>query len=228
MHTFVTTACARHGHREITLQTEQPPLIPNLERLLLDYFEGAVAAGEKFLPGQIVRVGWAVLRISDRSDGTLGVDERLIASGPPTWRGTVDNALADSWLQGEVARSIGLVERLAFPMQDQLFVVHECAATSVALELERAANEGLPPAASGWRLRCAADHDHGPASAAPLLAIAAKHPALVPFLALPHGTRVVVTFRPLPDGNVRFSPRIYDASGELVPIAGSYVAAMQA
>lgn len=228
MPTFVTTGCARHGHREVTLQTDDPLMVPDLERMLLEYFEGAVAKGEKFAPGQLLRVGWAVLRMCERADGTLGVEERELMSGPPTWREHVDRVLADTFLQREVARSVGCTDSIAFPMQDQLFVVHECATTSVALELERAPNEGLPPAASGWRLRCAANHDHGQPLAAPLLAMSAKHPVLVEMLALPHGTRVVVTFHAYPDGRVRIEPHIYEGDRELVPLADSYIAALQA
>jgi hypothetical protein len=46
--------------------------------------------------------------------------------------------------------------------------------------------------------------------------------------ALPHGTRVVITFRPAGDGEVRATPRIYDNGRELSPAPSSYIAALQA
>src|SRR5262245_14233860 len=71
--TFRTSQCARHRHPEFTVILRNGAFMPGLERVLLDYFEGRVAEGVKFMPEQLVQLGWARLKLVKRADGTLGV-----------------------------------------------------------------------------------------------------------------------------------------------------------
>ncbi|HUJ63558.1 MAG TPA: hypothetical protein VLX92_33895 [Kofleriaceae bacterium] len=230
MHSFVTTGCAKFGHRELTIQLVEPPPIPNLQRMLLGYFEHEVASGSRFLPGETLQLGWATLRICERSDGTFGVQERELVPRPE-WREAVDRALCDAWFQKEIAASVGLADELAFPRQDEAILVSSCADGTMAHVLLRLPITELPPNVSGWTLRCAADHEHGEPTLVPLLAVAALHPAFVQFLALPHGVTVTTTFRPksnAPVGMLRIDPHVYRDGAELAASPGSYLAALQA
>ncbi len=230
MERFRTSACAAHGHPEFTLQLAARCPIPDAQRMLLDYFEHAVGRGTKFLPGQTVQLGWATLRLRQRDDGTIGVEERGLTP-TETWAEQIDRAVRDVWYQREVVASVGLLEQLSFPRQDQGVMVADCAMDPGALVLIRLPDDDLPDAFSGWTLTCAGDHDHGERSVVPLLAIAAKQPSLVQLLALPHGTSVLVMYREKPDappGTVRIEPHVFRDGGELAPRPGSYLAALQA
>ena len=229
MQTFRTTTCAAHGHPEVTLQVGRPLPIPNIERMLLGYFEGAVARGTKFLPGQTVRVGWATLRIVERDDGTLGVCEREL-SPEVEWVEQVDRALHDTWAQREIVASVGLLDEMAFPAQDELVMISPCAEEAgEPVVMVRTAVEDLPHF-SGWSLQCAEDHDHGEPAFVPLLAIAANNPGLVQLLALPARTLVFVSWEQketAPEGQLRIEPHVFRGDDELVPQPGSYLAALQ-
>jgi len=229
MPTFRTTTCAAHGHREVTLQLTRALPIPNIERNLLDYFEGAVARGTKFLPGQTVRIGWATLKLVERDDGTLGVCEREL-SPEVAWVEQVDRALHDTWVQHEIVASVGLAGEIAFPSQDDLVMISPCAEDSgEPLVMVRTTVDDAPQF-SGWSLQCAEDHDHGEPAFVPLLAVAANHPGLVQLLALPPSTLVFVSWEEkasAPAGQLRIEPHVFRGDDELVPAPGSYLAALQ-
>ena len=230
MHTHRTTRCSAAGHRELTIQLVADPLLPDLHQVLIDYFEAAVARGSKFLPGQTVQLGWAVLRLRERDDGTIGVEERELTP-EPTWIEAVDRALRDVWLQREIVASVGLMDELAFPTQDEGALVADCVNDATELVMTRIAAADAPEGFSGWMVACAKDHDHGERAYVPLLAIAANHPGLVQLLALPHGTSVLVLFRAkanAPAGMLRIEPHVFRDGEEITPTRGSYLAALQA
>jgi hypothetical protein len=230
MPTFRTSQCTAHGHREITVQLSRTLPIPDAERILIDYFESHVARGTKFLPGQTVQLGWSLLKLIDRSDGTIGVEERELTP-EVAWTEQVDRALRDLWYQREIVASVGLLEELSFPRQDDGVMVAPCAADAEQLILTRLDAEGLPERFSGWSLVCAGDHDHGERDVLPLLAIAANAPGLVQLLALPHGTIVLVQYKAkadAPAGMKRIEPHVFRDGEELKPGPGSYLAALQA
>jgi len=227
---YKTTACSQHGHREVTIQLAKQSPIPDVHRMLINYFEGAVARGSKFLPGQTVQLGWSKLRMIDRSDGTLGVEER-VPKPDEEWVEAVDRALQDTWFQKEVVASVGLLDQMTFPRQDEDVIVTDCALDAPALIAIRLANENLPQGFSGWSLTCAEDHDHGEKQVLPLLAIAAMLPGVVQLLALPHDTVVLIAFREkadAPEGMLRIEPHVFRAGDEVIPQPGSYLARLQA
>ncbi|HLL22586.1 MAG TPA: hypothetical protein VK427_10660 [Kofleriaceae bacterium] len=224
-----TTSCTAAGHREVTLQLAKPSPLPDLHRILIDYFEAAVSRGMRFLPNQTIQLGWSVLRLCERDDGTLGVEERALAP-EVTWIEAVDRALADVWTQREIARSVGLADALAFPYQDDRALVANCVLEATELVMTRVSGDDLPAGFSGWMLACARDHDHGERAYVPLIAVATMQPALVQLLALPHDTSVLVVFRwkpSGPSGAMRIEPHIFRRGEEIIPAAGSYLAALQ-
>jgi hypothetical protein len=229
MESFRTEKCRDHGHAELTVQMARTLPSLGLHRILLDYFEGAVQHGTVFLPGQTIQLGWSTLRLIDRPDGTLGIEERELTPNE-AWIEKVDRAVFDLWYQREIVASVGLLDKLSFPRQDQGVMVSACAMNAESQVLTRLPDDDLPPGFSGWTLSCTADHDHGERNVLPLLAIAANQPSLVQLLALPHGTSVLVVYREKPDappGALRIEPHVFRDGKELAPADGSYLAALQ-
>ena len=222
-----TTRCSAAGHSEFTIQLRDKSPIPMVHQMLVSYFEDAVANGTKFKPGQTVLIGWAVLKLCERSDGTIGVMERELTP-EVKWHESVDRALHDVWLQKEICASVGL--DLAFPRQDEMALVSECAMEGACIMTRIAADE-LPQGFSGWMFACTEDHDHGERAQLPLLAVAAMQPGLVQLLALPHGTSVLVMFREKPNapkGMLRIEPHVFRDGDEITPRENSYLAGLQA
>ena len=199
--------------------------MPNVERILLDFFEDSVARGTAFAPGQTVQLGWSTLRLCDRADGTIGVEERELRPDE-AWTESVDRALVDVWLQKEVAASVGLLDAISFPKQDDMMMASDCALGGEPILMVRLEANELPQGFSGWTLACARDHDHGERHVIPLLALAANQPGLVQMLALPHGTQVFVKYTPI-DGRLRIEPHVFRNGAEIKPSEGSYLAALQ-
>jgi hypothetical protein len=214
--TFRTTACAQHRHPEFTLQLART-VVPGVERMLLSYLESAVARGTRFKPGQIIQLGWGTLRVLARRDGTLGLEER---ADPERWMETVDRTLHQTWYQKEVADSLGLAERLAFPRQDQAVMMAECTLGASSWLLTRLPSDDTR--FSGWSIACTDEHDHGERAFPPLLALTADMPFLAQFLALPTGTAVLVMGR----GPGRVRAHAFLDGEELTPAPGSYLAAL--
>jgi hypothetical protein len=225
MNAHRTTKCGEHGHPEFTIQLRATAPIPNVERILLDFFEDAVARGTKFLPSQTVQLGWSRLRLKGRSDGTIGVEERELTP-EVAWTESVDRALVDVWLQKEIAASVGLLDALAFPKQDEMMMAADCALGDEPILMVRIEAAELPEGFSGWSLACAREHDHGQRHVVPLIALAANSPGLVQLLALPHGTQVLVKHAPK-GGMLRIEPHVFRDGKEITPREGSYLAALQ-
>ena len=118
--TYRTSQCGRYGHPEFTLIFSKQQPVP-VERMLLGYFENGVARGAKFLPGQVVQLGWAALRLMKRQDGTIGVQE-IETQNESGWVESVDKSLMQTWFQKEVVASLS-IEEPAFPRQVQNAIV---------------------------------------------------------------------------------------------------------
>ena len=211
MQTFQTKGCNKRGHREITVQFANKPVIPNGERLLVSYFEDSVARGVAFKPGQTIGIGGQLLRLKERSDGTLGVEE-LVPAPNEQWIEQIDRTIADVMIQRYVCDSVGLP--LSYPHPGASCLMAECVEHSESLLMMRIELEGLPEHASGWTLTCGKDHDHGERSGLPLLALSALRPEAVKFLALPVQTTVLV----MPNHRA-----VFHDGKQLTPLPGSYL-----
>jgi hypothetical protein len=218
MHTFKTTRGAPHGHPEITLQFAEEPVIPKSERLLLSYFDDAMAQGAQFKPGQTVGIGGHVLRFKQRADGSLGVEEP-VPSPREEWVEQVDRTVREVMFQRYICDSVQLP--LSFPPVRGTCLVAACAEGAEALVLTRVVT---PPEAhkhvSGWMIACTEDHTHGERTQVPLLALSAIDPFAVQFLALPPDTVALLT----PPGH----GAVFHAGNEITPVAGSYLARLNA
>lgn len=218
---FRTTGCAAFEHSEVTLTFRREVPVPDLEKMLVGYFESAVASGTRFKPGQTVQLGWATLRLTQRDDGTLGVLEPDLKH-ELKWIESVDQSLLEAWRHKEVLDSLGLLERADYPRPALQAVV--CSRTWDAAAFMMGRTEPSGPTDSGWFVGCMDDaHDHQAADAlnvVPLIEIAVKVPPLTQFFALPSGSDVVVS------GPGRIRARVFFEGKELKPRAGSYLDAL--
>jgi len=219
---FRTSRCAAHRHPEFTIVFRRPMPIPSLERMLLDHFEEAVAAGTRFLPGQIVRAGWADFRLIERSDATLGLEERD-AHATSEWTESVDHSLMQVWVQQEVCRSLGF-EDSSFPQQTQsALVCSELFDAPGPYWLDRL--KPMSDLDSGWFIGClGAEHDHNQeenlTKVWPLWHLVVRMPFLGQFLALPTGTQLEVEPPP------HVAAKVLIDGVERLPRAGSYLEAL--
>jgi len=218
---YRTTTCTERGHREFTLTFAADVPVPGLERMLLGYFETAVAQGSQFKPGQTVQLGWATLRLTQRDDGTLGVLEPDLKH-ELKWVESVNQSLLETWRQKEVLESLGLTARADFPRQALQAIV--CSRVWESSEFVMGRAEATGPTDSGWFVGCTDEaHDHQQPEAlyvVPLIELAVRLPALTQFLALPEGTDVVAS------GPGRVRARVFVDDVELTPPAGSYLASL--
>ncbi len=82
---FVTTECHNFGHPEFRL-TVTDGQVPDVDiQWLQHYLTSAVAQGDPFLPGQIVRVGWLPNRVRLTTDGLLTLEEPDLHTLPLRW-----------------------------------------------------------------------------------------------------------------------------------------------
>ena len=218
---FRTTACAAHQHPEFTLRFLREVPVPDLEKMLLGYFENAVASGAKFKAGQTVQLGWATLRLTQRDDGTLGVLEPDLKT-ELKWIESVDQSLLETWRQKEVLDSVGMLERANYPRQALQAVV--CSQVWEAPSFMMGRTAASTPTDSGWFVGCMDDaHDHQLPDAlnvVPLIEIAVKVPPLTQFFALPEGSDVVVS------GPGRVRARVFFEGEELKPRESSYLSSL--
>ena len=218
---FKTTRCSSSGHSEFTLRFLNDVPVPGLEKMLIGYFENAVASGTQFKPGQTVQLGWATLRLTQRDDGTLGVLEPDLKH-ELKWVESVDQSLFETWRQKEVLDSLELLERADYPRQAFQAIV--CSKTFETNAFMLGRTEPHAPSDSGWFVGCmdgAHDHQKPEAlSVVPLIEIAVKVPPLTQFFALPAGTDVVVT------GPGRVRARVFVDGEERKPRVGSYLEAL--
>ena len=187
-----TQKCGEHDHLEISVQCEDAPALSSSLRWFLGWLENEVAGGRRFLPDQTVQVGWSLLEIRQRTDGTLALFEPDFQSMPVKFVDSVSNTLLHLFLQKSVAESLGLGEELALPsLRDSAIVCTEFGSTE-GFVMSRV----TPKAAdSGWFFGCDSDaHDHQSPHClrrVSLYETATRHDArTIPFLALPPGSFV--------------------------------------
>ncbi len=220
---FRTRECAQHGHPEFTLRFREPSRVPDLEQGLMRVLEESVARGTKFAAGETMRYGWVTLRLKERDDGTLGIEEQTRGQGEQgrngSWDEFVDESLTQVWFQREIGRSLDVEDRLAFPSQGQAAVF-----CNRVEEVQRwfLARHEMPDPFSGWHLFCTdKEHDHdGDANvlATELLHLTARFPFVTQFLALPVETVVGI------EGPGRIRARVMIDGKVIEPLEGSYLA----
>lgn len=219
---FATSGLGKLGHPEISFLFSDPAPVPNLEQLLLGYFENAVASGVKFSANQRIDLAGSLLRVFDRGDGMLGVRD-VGSDGNDIEPESVHRALMRTWCRQEVARSYDLTPAFPAPHQ-RVIICNQLEASKHALLLKHL--EPTTDDDSGWYIGCTdTKHDHNweeNLGVVYLLQVADRYPWLDQFFALPVGTDLIVEM----DGRVTV-PALWRGEGDPVaPNPGSYVAAL--
>lgn len=149
---------------------DEPPT-HNSVGWVLDRFQNAVSDGTRFVAGQLVGIGWRALRVIERGDGTLGLEERVAED---VWQEHVDQALGDLWWQVEAAAKLGLPEQTESVAEDHIAAVESCAFDASTLILYRAGPDA--PKHGGWAIKCGDEHDHSDWSFMELFRLSAALP----------------------------------------------------
>lgn len=179
---FRTTKCKEKGHREISIflsrESGQSP------DWLLNYFEAEVFNGRIFLAGQTVQVGWMVNLIRGGRD-TLEVWEPRFDSMPIQWERQADNTLRHLVLQ------TGVLEcRARFPSLRQAAVIAPGFLTNTGtFSLSR---DEPSENDSGWVFK-EQDYFGSEGEYRSLFEVSIHHAHIIPFLALPAGTRITTS-----------------------------------
>jgi hypothetical protein len=182
-----THKCREHGHLEISVECEDTAVLSPTLHWFLRWIESEVAGGRRFLPEQTVQVGWSVLEIRQRADGTLALFEPDFQSMPLRFVDSVSNTLLHLFLQKNVADSLGLGEELALPsFRDSAIVCTEFGSAEGFI-MSRVTPK---TADSGWFIGCDnAAHDHQSADCLRRVslyeAVTRYDDRTIPFLALP-------------------------------------------
>jgi hypothetical protein len=182
-----TQKCRQHGHLEISLECEETPALSTSLQWFLGWIEHEVASGRRFLPEQTVQVGWSLLEIRQRTDGTLAFYEPDFRTVPVRFVDGVSNTLFHLFLQKSVAESLGLEAELTLPSLRQSAMVCTDFGRSESYIMSR-----VPPkdADSGWFFGCSdAAHDHQSVASLRRVSLyeaaAIQDSRTIPFLGLP-------------------------------------------
>lgn len=187
-----TEKCREHGHQEFSIRCECDVHLSSSLPLFLTWIESEVANGRRFLPEQTIQVGWSLLEVRQRTDGTLALFEPDFKSMPVRFVDSVSNTLHHLFLQKSVAESLGLTEELTLPSLQHSAIVCARFGSTTGFVMSRIA----PNAAdSGWFFGCDnAAHDHQTVNNLCRVSLyeAAIHleDRIIPFLGLPPDTFV--------------------------------------
>jgi hypothetical protein len=168
---------------------------PQDAQWLCDVLERGVSCGHRHAPGDTIQIGWMVNLISGREDQTLAILEPDLRTMPIKWIDSVTTTLQHLRLQKDAVDSVGLLDVLAFPsICESALMGVDVTLDTGGLLLERAPAEGSD---SGWFMGDAdsqSDYDD-PANLrrVSLYDAARLVPRCVMFMALPPGTRVLLS-----------------------------------
>jgi hypothetical protein len=211
-----TQNCCEHRHPEISIECDDASALAPTMKWFLGWIENEVARGRRFLPEQSIEVGWSLLEIHQRTDGTLGMFEPDFKSMPAKFVDGVSNTLLHLLIQKSVAESLGLGGEIATPsMRDSAVICTNFGLTKGFIMSRVCAKAGD----SGWFFGCDnPEHDHQSPDALRCVSIyevATCHDnRVIPFLGLPPDT-----FVGFADGVPFFSR----GEAELVIRPGSYL-----
>jgi len=188
MRSVRTTKCRDFGHSEFVLY------VPDESELhldsLIEEFERAVAKGGRFSDGDILHLGGVPLRLFQSSAEDLEVFEPSFDGFPIRWRKGVGDALRVHTIQKLICEEVGQVPEFA-----SLLSVGVVSPTYFSLadqyQMSRDETDGND---SGW-VFTETDNVGEQGAFASLYEVTTHHRSVLPFLALPGGTRVVRTAR---------------------------------
>jgi hypothetical protein len=192
---------------------------PDVETFVAGLVE-MLDAGQAFHPGQTFRMGWSTLRFVDAGDGTLALEELDGSGVAAQWARGVSRTLIATRLQTSVIESFSIpADLMDFPDLNHSSIICTDVDPDGALFMHRL--EPTHAADTGWFFSCQFDdHDHNDPrllQADSLYVHACRIQAVLPFLAMPVGSRILLAA----DGAVEEAG---GPVGKLSIVPGSYLA----
>jgi hypothetical protein len=184
-----TQYCNKHGHPEFSVICDEAEIYVPRVKWLLEWLEGEVARGKRFLPEQTVQVGWSLLKVKRRDDGTLGLLEPDFKSMPASFSDNVSITLLHLLLQKSVNESLGLENEMLLSSLQHSAIVCTDFGTTKGVTLSRTNPTGND---SGWFCGCDnGEHDHQSVENLRRISLyeaaVALDDRIIPYLALPAG-----------------------------------------
>lgn len=177
---------------EFSPQYAHPDVIikySNIHPMLLEwfpnYFRHAVEAGQRFVAGETIQIGWMLLQFRSDPDGNLILWEPDFQSFPIEWIVGVNTTVRHLSLQNAVCEALE-AEPMYPCILDPAVVSSRFGNDGEPFLMERDALGGYD---SEWLFRSRIDVPEGSLLES-LYAIALRNYDIVPFLALPHGSKV--------------------------------------
>ncbi|WP_395068027.1 hypothetical protein [Paraburkholderia silvatlantica] len=161
---------------------------------ILSYFEDAIRQGTVFGDGETVQMGWMILMLKATENGELDVWEPRFGDVPIVWERGASKTYRQLIVQKSVAEQLGVEP--SFPSLRQSGVISPDFMASKNFQMFRNPSTGTD---SGW-LFTTEKNVSSDGRLASLFEIASKRPEVIPFLALPATSSVV-----LKDGLVKIS-----------------------
>lgn len=216
MKTLSTKRCHEKGCPEVCIRFDEETVLLDDAESFIRGLEETVLSGARFRDEQSLQVGWTMARFRMKSQTLLALLAPDMISFPIRYEESVSEMLAQLRLQRDVAVSLGLEPE--FPSMFHAGVTCSWLASAESLSLERWEPEGM---ASGWAALCESrGHDHENVAnlvRESLYAMVLKKREIMEYLALPPGSRVLVSGQ---------QPQtIYFEEAEIRPAPGSYLAA---
>lgn len=159
---------------------------------ILSYFEDAVRQGTVFRAGETVQMGWMILMLKSTETGDLDVWEPQFGEVPIVWERGASKTYRQLIVQKSVAEQLS-IEPL-FPSLWQSGVISSDFIGAKNFQMFRKSPNGTD---SGW-LFTTEENTSSDGRLASLFEIASKRPEVIPFLALPASSSVM-----LKDGHVK-------------------------
>lgn len=187
-----TQRCREYGHSEFSVQCGDTGALPSALEWLLSWLESEVASGTRFLPEQTVQMGWSLLEVRQRTDGTLALFEPDFQNMPIRFVDDVSNTLLHLFLQKSAAQSLELFDELTLPSLLESAIICTAFGSTEGFGMSRTDPEGVH---SGWFFGCDdPTHDHQTHENLRCISLyeaaVFKDDRIVPFLALPPDTYV--------------------------------------
>lgn len=173
----------RNRHPDIVVPRGSGP--DGVGAWICSYFEGEVRRGVKFRSGELVQVGWYVVRLQENGSGDLAVFEPRFGSMPVEWWPGASNAYRFFVVQTEVCRQLQI--DAMFPSISQCGLISpKFISCAEEFEMDRDPESGND---SGW-VFCEKNCERTEGRYCSLYEISVNAVATVPFLALPTGSSV--------------------------------------
>ena len=185
---YVTDRCSQFGHPEFVVSiSDKAKLDP---RWLLEFFENAVASGQKFLPQQTVQIGWMVTKLFADESRRLVIWEPIFRSVPIEWTKGVNNTIQHLLIQKSVASELHVGP--LFPSLLQAASVAPNLLLSDGAQELTLVRERPEKNYSGWQIQQRPQQKMEPRLIS-LFELGCRLPRIIPFLALPSGAAAVLS-----------------------------------